>query len=331
MKTTTKLAVLAAAMALVASCTMKEQEAPPLTGPSEFGTALNITVTPDVLQQDGASQSVVRVLVSGPSGQPLAGVPLRVETRVNGQAVDFGSLSARSVVTGPDGRATLIYTAPRVSADVESLVEIVVTPIGSNFQNATARSATIRLVPTGVVLPPSNLVPAFSFTPINPAQGQTVVFDAQESRGSIAEYRWDFGDGRTATGQMATHAYGDVGTYVVRLTLVDTSGRTSSVSRSISVGQSAAPVAQFSFSPADPRPNDDVRFNAAASTPAAGRSIVSYVWDFGDGTTATGQQVSRRFTAPRTYNVTLTVTDDIGRTSVITKPVNVASPDDDGG
>ena len=81
----------------------------------------------------------------------------------------------------------------------------------------------------------------------------------------------------------------------------------------------------------DPHPNDEVRFNASASTATAGRRIVSYVWDFGDGNTGTGVQVTRRYTQARSYNVTLTVKDDIGRTSVITKQVEVAVPDDDDG
>jgi PKD repeat protein len=55
------------------------------------------------------------------------------------------------------------------------------------------------------------------------------------------------------------------------------------------------------------------------------------VWDFGDGAKGSGAQVTRRYTQERSYNVTLTVTDDIGRTSVITRTVDVAEPEDDGG
>jgi PKD repeat protein len=315
---------------LTASCTMQKQEAPPLTGPSGFGTTVDVAVTPDVLQGDGASQATVMLSTFDSNGQPLGNVSLLTEIRVNGSVVDFGSLSARSIVTRPDGRASLMYTAPRIQ-DQDVIVEIAVTPITNNAANHIARTAQIRLVPTGIRLPPSDLVPAFSMTPTNPAQGQTVLFDAQESKGTIAEYRWDFGDGGSSHGQTASHAYSDVGTYFVRLTLVDTNGRTSSISRSISVGQSAAPTADFSFSPANPQPNDEVRFNASASTASAGRRIVSYSWDFGDGGSGSGVQASRRYTQARTYNVTLTVTDDIGRTSTVTKSVDVALPDEDDG
>jgi PKD repeat protein len=328
-KTIHVLPALACAL-FVASCTMKDQEAPPLTGPSGFGTSVSVSASPDVLQQDGSSQSVVTALVYGPNGQPLANVSLTAEVRFEGQVVDFGRLSARSIVTNAAGMATLIYTAPQ-NAGAEAIVGIAVTPVGTNFGSHQAQTARIRLVPTGLPLPPIDLVPAFTFESTSPAQGQTVVFDAQESRGNIVQYRWDFGDGSTASGVITSHAFDEVGSYIVRLTVVDPAGRTRSISKSISVGQSDAPIADFAFSPSKPQPNDEVRFNASASTASAGRRIVSYVWDFGDGASAAGVQVTRQYTQARTYNVTLTVTDDIGRTATVTKAVEVAIPDDDDG
>jgi len=56
---------VAALIALVAGgCTMKNQAAPPLAGPSTFGTAITVSVTPDVLTQDGASQALVTITAS---------------------------------------------------------------------------------------------------------------------------------------------------------------------------------------------------------------------------------------------------------------------------
>jgi PKD repeat protein len=325
MKAITRFVALVVATAVVASCTMKDQDAPPLTGPSEFGTSVTIQVSPDVLQQDGASQSVVTVVVRNAQGQPVSGVPLRAEILVNGIPVDFGALSARNIVTGGDGRVTFVYTAPAVAASVESLVQVAVTPIGTNFANAITRNATIRLVPVGAVLPPSDLVPLFTVSPSSPAQGQTVVFDAQASTGSIAQYRWDFGDGSTGTGETTTHEYDEVSTFVARLTLVDPAGRTAVRSQSVTVGQSAAPVASFTFSPVPVFTNATVHFNASASTPGPGRTIVSYRWDFGDGSAAQdGVQQAHAYSAAATYTVTLTVTDDVGRTAVTTRAVSVS-------
>ena len=47
--------------------------------------------------------------------------------------------------------------------------------------------------------------------------------------------------------------------------------------------QNAKPVADFSHSPLEPKSGDTVYFNAAASYDSDGH-IVSYKWDFGDGT-----------------------------------------------
>ena len=56
----------------VSACTMKKQETPELAGPSEFGTAITITITPDTITQDGASQSIVTATARGTNGEPLA-------------------------------------------------------------------------------------------------------------------------------------------------------------------------------------------------------------------------------------------------------------------
>lgn len=307
---------------------MKDQEAPPLTGPSEFGTSVNVAVTPDVLQQDGASQSVVSVTVFNSVGKPASGVPLRAEIRVNGQSVDFGTLSARSIVTGADGRAILVYTAPFVSASVESIVEITATPIGTNYANAVERNALIRLVPTGVVLPPSGLNPKFTFSPAAPTQGQGVFFDGSTSTASatnpIAQYRWDFGDGSSGTGQTVTHAFTNAGAYFVRLTISDASGRSSSTTQTVTVAAGAVPTASFTFGPTPVRPNIAVNFNGTSSVATPGRTIVSYRWEYGDGSPMeSGAQVAHAFAAVGIYTVTLTVTDDVGRTHTTNRTVTV--------
>ena len=66
-----------------------------------------------------------------------------------------------------------------------------------------------------------------------------------------------------------------------------------------------------------------VSFNASSSGDPDG-SIVSYSWDFGDGTTATGVLVTHTYANPNgVYNATLTVTDDFGVTDSITRQVGV--------
>jgi PKD repeat protein len=315
---------------------LKKSEAPDWAGPSEYGTSITVSITPDVLEQNGASQSVVTVMASDPNGQPVRNLALRAETLVNGSNFDFGTLSARTIVTGSDGRATLVYTAPpapSVATDPFTIVVISVTPLGSDFGNTAPRSASVRVVPPGVLTPPDGLVPAFTFTPTNPTDHQRVLFDASTSQAPannpIATYSWSFGDGHTATGQTVTHDYSAAGTYVVTLTLIDGYGRSASRSQTLNVGAGVNPTAAFTFSPTEPLPNTTVFFNASTSRAAPGRSIVSYVWDFGDGSPAASGVQTSHFYRAGSFTVTLVVTDDAGRVGVASQTVPVEIPEEE--
>jgi PKD repeat protein len=329
------MVVAVALVALSSSCTMKNQDAPPLTGPSEFGTAISVAVTPDLLQQDGGSQALVTVTAYDSNGKPLRNVSMRSEIFVGGVIADFGTLSARSIVTGGDGRATLVYTAPAAAAgpsvDLGTTVDIAVTPLGSDYANSVTRFATIRLVPTGIVVPPDGLQPAFTFTPEAPTDHQNVFFDASTSKAPgnnpIAVYTWDFGDGRNGTGRTATHAYSSAGTFVVKLTISDSLNRSASTSQVINVGGGVVPDASFVTSPSTPRVSETVNFNASASRATPGRTIRTYDWDFGDGEqkSTTTPLTTHDYATVGTFVVTLRVTDDAGRTDVATQSVTVAS------
>jgi PKD repeat protein len=325
--------VALAVIAVSAACTLKEQETPALTGPSEFGTAITIAVTPDVLKQDGSSQSIVTITARGPNGEPLSGVSLRAETLVNGAPTQFGKLSATSLVTGSDGRATTTFTAP-LGADFVlenfTIVTIAVTPVGSDYGNSARRIATLRLDAIGTVIPPDGLVAAFNVNPSDPTTQQTVVFNASSSQAPannpIVSYAWDFGDGETDTTTTATttHEYDEARPYVVRLTIADQFGRTATTTRTVTVAEGDGPEANFTFSPTTPEPNTRVNFNGSSSTASTGRRIVSYRWDFGDGTSAgSGVQVSHTYTRAGTYTVTLLVTDDAGMTDTFSTTVPV--------
>jgi PKD repeat protein len=331
---TATLAVLAV-VGMSTSCTMKSQERPPLTGPSEFGTSIVVSVTPDVLRLDGASQSLVTVIARDGSGNPVRNLSLFVEISVGGVKADFGSLSARNIVTGSDGRATFVYTAPAApsgpSVDPNTTVEILVTPIGADAANAVTRLASIRLIATGVVIPADGLSPAFTFTPSSPADHQNVLFDASTSTATpsnpITTYSWNFGDGRTGSGKTVTHAFDTPGTYAVTLTIGDQYNRTAQSTQPIDVAGGVLPTASFLTSPIAPRVGENVNFNGSASQAATGRTIRTYAWDFGDGTqkTTTGPITAHDFVTAGTFAVTLVVTDDAGRQGVANQSVNIGT------
>jgi hypothetical protein len=74
---------------LLTGCALDKQSAPALTGPSELGLSLEVKATPDIITQDGQSQSFIEVTARDATSQPAKGVTLRVSTAVNGTVADF--------------------------------------------------------------------------------------------------------------------------------------------------------------------------------------------------------------------------------------------------
>ncbi len=95
-----------------------------------------------------------------------------------------------------------------------------------------------------------------------------------------------------------------------------------------------APVASCDADPSTTTIDCPVAFDGSNSLhpgadnplPGCGTEIVSYDWDFDDGNTATGDMVEHAFGANGTYNVSLTVTDDVGIASTTVCPVQVDPP-----
>ncbi len=152
---------------------------------------------------------------------------------------------------------------------------------------------------------------AFTVTTSVTIPGETLTFKADTSYdldGFITECAWQLGDGVTKTGEQITHAYAHNGSYEVTLTVEDNDGGTDSESRTITV--TAPPVASFTYTIEE----GNVTFNASGSHDPDG-SIESYSWDFGDGAAGTGENVTHSYSQSGTYHVTLTVTDNEGKSN----------------
>jgi PKD repeat protein len=352
-------ALLSAALVLtavaLAGCTVHQTPAPGLTGPSDLALSMHVTALPDSISQDGGSQSQIQISAFGPDGKPKVGLALRVDMFVNdatGHLVgaDYGTLSARTVVTNTNGVAMVIYTAPPnpvagIFGTCQGLpgncVLIVATALGTDFEAATPQSVTIRLVPPGAILPPASIPTAlFTFSPATPAANAPVAFDASAScagpagstGGCLASnnvltgFSWMFGDGQTGSGRTLSHSYASAGTYNVTLTVTNDRGITGFLVKPVTVGAGAGPTAAFIFSPTPVVVNVQTFFDASASTGAAGHTIASYTWNWGDGApveTRGSATNSHIFTATGTYLVLLTVADESGQKGTTTQSVVV--------
>jgi hypothetical protein len=76
------------------------------------------------------------------------------------------------------------------------------------------------------------------------------------------------------------------------------------------------PIADFEFSPTGPSTRDVIQFTDKSSDPDG--QIVSWLWDFGDGTTSEEPSPTHQYSQGGTYTVKLTVTDDREGTNTAT-------------
>ena len=154
--------------------------------------------------------------------------------------------------------------------------------------------------------------------------GETIYFNASDSYdpdGTIISYFWDFGDGTNTTGVVVNHSYADNGNYTVTLMVTDDEGATDSATATKTI-LNRSPVAGFSESAETVYTGETISFNASSSYDPDG-TIVSYFWDFGDGSNATGVIVNHTYVDSGNYTVTLTVTDDDGATGTDTVKITI--------
>ncbi len=128
-------------------------------------------------------------------------------------------------------------------------------------------------------------------------------------------YRWRFSDGGIAFGRIAHHVFEDNGTYTAELRVTDPAGNTATAN--------IDDITPIVISNANPNVNtlpnkaaawgDVVYYHADAVDPGqADQSTLGFLWNFGDGSSAAGIDVSHVFALPGTYAGSVAVSDKDG-------------------
>jgi PKD repeat protein len=193
------------------------------------------------------------------------------------------------------------------SADGNFTVTLTVTDDAGDTGSATS-TASIGSVNQPPVSDPNG--------PYSGTVGVAIAFDGSSSNdpdGTIADYSWDFGDGTTGSGAMPTHAYTTDGDFTVTLTVTDDTGDTGIATTTVSIGGGNLPPVSDPNGPYSGTVGVPVAFDGSASRDPNG-TIVSYNWNFGDGTTGSGVAPSHSYNTDGIYHVTLEVTDATGAT-----------------
>jgi parallel beta-helix repeat protein len=150
----------------------------------------------------------------------------------------------------------------------------------------------------------------FSFTP---ASGDvTTIFEfnpsVSDTDGTVTDYMWDFGDGTTSTLAKPNHQYQASGTYSVSLIAQDDDGHNSEIAEKEIVVSNLPPVAVAQSSTLVAFVGEKIEFDSSESYDYDGK-IISFKWDFGDGTIVYGQGVTHSYQNIGTYIVTLYAKD----------------------
>ncbi|WOJ93375.1 PKD domain-containing protein [Congregibacter variabilis] len=175
----------------------------------------------------------------------------------------------------------------------------------------------------GGIMPPIAVATAPNYTAsIAPL---SVDFDASGSSDAVF-WDWDFGDGGTDSVVAPRHIYTAPGVYAVTLTVTNESGLTDSTGLEITVNNQP-PVAVASANTLSAAAGDTIVFDGSASydVDSSGR-IVDWDWRFGDGSIASGTSVSHSYGSGGQYTAELTVTDDLGDSSVSSIVLDISGP-----
>jgi PKD repeat protein len=144
----------------------------------------------------------------------------------------------------------------------------------------------------------------------------TVTFADTSGDATIVSWLWDFGDGTTGTeSKPFTHTFEVDKEYLVKLTVTNDKSEIATESQTITVTKVPAvtnpPVAAFTADKTTGAAILTVKFTDQSTN----RSDV-WLWDFGDGKTATEQNPTHEFTKVQKYTVSLMAKNGIGEDTV---------------
>ncbi len=295
------------------------------TAPGAYSAELTVTDdsgdtdTTTVSVQVNANQAPTAVAGSNVTGGQA---PLTVAFSSAGSTDADGGITGYSWAFGDGNSSTSANPTYTYGAEGTYTATLTVT----DAEGATDSASVVIDVDPIPNVPPTVVATAGATTqrvglPISFSSAGTIDPD-----GTITSYLWDFGDGTTSSAPNPSKTYLLASTYTPTLTVTDNAGAIVTASTdAITIEPNQAPTAAAAGTPTTGTEPLVVNFSSAGSIDPDG-SIVSYNWDFGDGSAdATTAGATHTYATAGTYVATLTVTDDFGATdtATVTTIVNV--------
>ncbi len=145
---------------------------------------------------------------------------------------------------------------------------------------------------------------------------ETTVLSATIISGTNIAYTWDLGDGSNASGTKVEHRYADLGQYTATVTATN-SVSAETATTIVEVYEEA--IGGLSVTSSSPTLIGDTTFFTAAISSGTN---VTFTWDLGDGSTASGPITSHEYMEPGIYTATVTASNAVSSEAAWT-PVEI--------
>ncbi|MEW6069352.1 MAG: PKD domain-containing protein [Candidatus Thermoplasmatota archaeon] len=201
------------------------------------------------------------------------------------------------------------YTVPNLAHGRWYFAVTTVDAVGNENITLVTASALINRAP----------IANFTISAPEPYRGKVITFNASvavDPDGDALNYTWNI-SGVIKYELEVTHTFTDLGTFNVTLTVKDIYDASSEKTLSVTI-ENQAPTASFTVSALEVVVGEEITFTSTSTDPE--NDALTYLWNFGDGTTSPEASPKHKYEKAGTYDVTLRVTDEHGatRTSTVT-------------
>ena len=233
---------------------------------------------------------------------------------INGYSWNFGDGS-----TGSGNYATHLYS----SAGTYNVKLVVTSEIGCKDSITIPVTVTTSGSGGGGS---TTLSPSFTVNNANQClSGNSFIFTNTTPAPPVGTtYLWTFGDGTTSTLSSPTKTYSTAGYHYVQMQATYNGVTYTASGQSLYTG--ASPIPSFTSSQVS-----SLNYGFSNTSTIASGYINSYSWNFGDGSTGSGNYATHLYSSAGTYNVKLVLTSEIGCKDSITIPVTVTTSGSGGG
>ena len=174
--------------------------------------------------------------------------------------------------------------------------------------------AILILIPGCLDTTPEELKGIEILSPTEVIEGDQAEFRAHGVKPNGGKYLWDFGDELGGSGEIVNHVYIDEGQYTITLTVIDGQGSIGVAKSQINIlHRNEVPVASLASTYGGQgqtiKVNSLAFFDGGSSSDPDG-DVLSFEWNFGDGTTGEGIRPNHFYESVGNFTVTLVVSDN---------------------